>query len=123
MRDRALAMAFGFLSGLFFFVEAFLQFALDVFHELIERGGEGLFGRTFGVIPFVFALLVWVFTFIGAPRLRSMEVTSGCVLIVIALLAFLIGGFGVGLFWLLGVVFAVIAGVVFLVAGFSRRIR
>jgi hypothetical protein len=114
--DRGIAAVFGFVGAAFLVVEALLDLVRGVVYLAV---GHGL--RSFGpfdqaVVFLVLAVVVVLFSILGAARGRDRAVMSGAVLIVLALVGWLFVGFGSGVLALLAGIFILIAGVVFLVA-------
>jgi hypothetical protein len=120
MRERVVGAILGFLGGLFLIIQAIVDFLVDlallVVNHSVVRGEAG----TLGLIPAVFAVLIWVFAFLGASSRRGLELTSGVVLVVLAVVGALVAGFPGPVLWLLAIVFTLLSGVVFLVGQASR---
>jgi hypothetical protein len=111
--ERRLAMAFGLLGALLLVVAALLDL-IRGFVLLATGSGSYAFGTwSASIILIVVALLAGFFASIGRSRDRSLA--SGVVLVVVAVAGWLLLGLASGVLPLLGSLFILIAGILFLV--------
>lgn len=115
--DTRLAVVFGLLGGVLWIVEGVLDLGRSVFSAVIGHGDAALgpFGEA--VLLIVLGLVVGLFSAIGRPRSSGRPFVVGAVLLVLAVVGWFGLGFGGSIIALLGTVFVLIGGIVFLVAG------
>jgi len=115
--DRRLALVFGVVGAVLLVLDALLRFLFGV--VLLVSGhthaGAGSVGGA--VIFLVVGLLIGFFALLGRARSQDRSLAAGIILIVLALVGWLALGFGGSLLAILAVVFTLIAGILFLVAG------
>lgn len=111
--ERRLAMAFGLLGALLLVLAGLLDLIRGVVLLALGSGFSALGTWGASVILIVVALLAGFFASIGRSRDRSLA--SGLVLVVIAIVGWLVLGLASGVLPLLGSLFILIAGVLFLV--------
>lgn len=114
--NRRLAMIFGLIGALFFVLEGLLGLVEGAVLLAFGHGyfALGVWGHAFVVI--VVGIVVGFFSFFGRSRDRDRGVAAGVVLIVIVVLGWLVLGLAGGVLALLGALFVIIAGVLFLVS-------
>jgi hypothetical protein len=115
--DRRLGFLFGLLGGLLLVLAALVRFLLGVVFLATGHGYLGLGSIGESILYLVLGLVVGLFAFLGRRGPADRALTAGIVLIVLSLVGWLTLGFGGSLLALLGAVFALIAGIVFVVAG------
>jgi hypothetical protein len=114
--DRRIAAIFGVLGAALLVLEGFIDLLRGVVYLAIGRG-FGAFGPfDQAVILVVMGLVVGLFALLGRYRSEGRSLVAGVVLIVIAIVGWLGLGFGSGILGLLGTVFVLVSGVVYLVA-------
>ena len=115
--DRRLALIFGVLAAVLLVLDAVLRFFLGV--VLLASGrAHAAVGSVGGAVVFlVVGLIVGFFAVLGRTRDADRSLAAGLVLIVLALVGWLALGFGGSLLAILAAIFALISGILFLVAG------
>ncbi|HTW77038.1 MAG TPA: hypothetical protein VMG14_04650 [Thermoplasmata archaeon] len=115
--DRRIGFLFGVLAAVLLLVAALLSLIVGI--AFLVTGAfhpaAGSIGAS--VIEVVVALLIGFFAFLGRGRGGDRSVTAGIVLIVLAVVGWLALGFGGSLLAILASIFALIAGVLFVLAG------
>lgn len=114
--DHRLGFVFGILGALLLVLAAVVRFLLGVVFLATGHGYLGLGSLTESVLYLVLGLVVGFFAFVGSRRGSDQAMVAGIVLIVLAVLGWLVLGFGGSLLALLGGVFALIAGILFIAA-------
>ena len=114
--NRGLAFMFGVLSALLLIVAAAVAFVGGFLFLAFGYGGHalGAWGRS--IIDVVVALLVGLFSVFGRSGDRERTLAAGIVLVVLAFVAWFALGLVGDILALIGVLFALIAGILFLVA-------
>jgi len=98
------------VEGLIDFIRG--AYSLAIGHPYLALGAFG------GFILFVVLGLVFImFAILGSSRPADRAIAAGVVMVVVALLGILLLGFANGLIGLLGSLFVLIGGLLFLVAG------
>jgi hypothetical protein len=115
--DRRLGLTFGVIAAALLVVDAFLRLLFGV--VLLASGhAHAAAGSVGGAVIFlVVGLLIGLFAVLGRTRDSERSLAAGVILIVLALVGWLALGFGGSLLAILAAVFALIAGILFLVAG------
>ena len=117
-RERRLGVVFGLLGAVFWIVEAILDLGRSVYAAALGHGlGPALGPLGEAVLLIVLGLVVVLFSAVGRARSDGRNFVAGAVLIVLAVVGWFGLGFGGSLFALLGTVFVLIAGIVFVIAG------
>jgi hypothetical protein len=115
--DRRLGVVFGLLGAVLWIVEAILDLARTVYSVALGHGYAALSPFGEAVLLIVLGLVVALFSAIGRARSNGRNFVVGAVLLAIAIVGWFGLGFGGSLVALLGTVFVLIAGIVFIVAG------
>jgi len=114
--DRRIAVAFGLLGAVLLVLEGLVDLVRGVVYLAIGRGLQAYGPFDQAVILVVMGLVVGLFAVLGRAHAEGRSLLAGIVLIVLAVIGWLGLGFGSGVLGLLGTVFLLISGVVFLVA-------
>lgn len=115
--NRRWGMAFGLLGALLLILAGLLDLASGVILAALGSG-PGAFGAwSSSFILLIVGLLVGFFSLLGRSRVRDRSFSAGLVLVVLAILGWLVLGLTVGVVPLLGSVFVLVGGVLFLAAG------
>ncbi|HTP53669.1 MAG TPA: hypothetical protein VML94_01730 [Thermoplasmata archaeon] len=114
--DRYLGAALGLVGAVLLFLEAFLDVVRSVVYFAV-----GHTVRAFGPIDqaavlVVIGIVVVIFSALGGSRREDRSMVAGVVLVVLALIGWLLLGFGTGVLALLASILILIAGIVFLVS-------
>ena len=112
---RGLAFLFGLLAALLFVVAGVVDLVGGVVFFAFGHGGPAIGALSRSVIDVVFGILVGGFTIFGHSGVRDRAVAAGVILVVLALLSWLALGVG-GLLGLFAALFALIAGILYLVS-------
>jgi hypothetical protein len=114
---RRAGFLLGLLAAVLLLVEALIHFAVGVAFLATGRtlGGLGSLGGS--VVLVVVALLIGFFAFLGRARGADYAMVAGIVLVVVAIVGWLALGFGGSVLGILAGLFALIAGILFLVSG------
>ncbi len=116
-RDRSVAFLLGLLGAVLVGAEALLVLATALVRLVSGHLAHPLDPLSRTVVLAVFALLVGAFSLMGRSRRDERPTVAGAVLIVLAVAGWLFLDTGAGLLGVLGTLLALVAGVVFLVAG------
>jgi|GEM_PF-5719571 len=120
MLGRALATFLGFVGGALVALAGFVTFLGGLLRTGVGTGSAELASSL--VLGFVAIVLGVVMVIVSRPRLlwwRGRSLTTGVLLIVLAVATWVI--IGGGLLMVLGVLLAVIAGLIFVVEEFTHR--
>ncbi len=114
---RGLGFLFGVLGGILVVVQGLIDLVRSAFYLAVGHPfvGLGWLGAT--VVLVILGLVFIAFAAYGASRTTDRALAAGVVLLVIALLGLVLLGFGNGIIGLLGTVFVIIAGLLYIVAG------
>lgn len=115
--DRKIAVVFGLLGAVLLVLEGLIDLVRGVVYLAIGRALQAFGPFDQAVILVVVGLVVGLFAALGGRRTEGQGLVSGVVLIVLAVVGWLGLGFGSGVLALLGTVFVLVSGVVFLVVG------
>jgi len=111
---RRLAMVFGWLGALLLILEGLLEIVTGVVLFAIGHGLRAAGSWEHAIVVIVVGVIVGFFAAYGRSRSSDRSVAAGVVLLVIALLGWLAFGLTGGLLGLLGTLFVVISGILFL---------
>jgi hypothetical protein len=114
--DRGVAAVFGLLGAVLLVLDGVIGLVSGVVYLALRRNEAALGSVDQGIILVVLGIVIAFFALIGRPRTRDRAVASGVVLVVIAFFAWLALGLGTGVLALLGLIFVLISGVLFLVS-------
>jgi succinate-acetate transporter protein len=126
MRDvseRTLGYAFGLLGGLLIALGALVALVTGAVDVVLGRAFGAVAAMTEAVIWFVIAALALFFAYLGQHPWRDRPIASGVVLVVVALIGWGLLGLGTNLVSLVGTVFVLLAGVLYLVIPAQRVVR
>ncbi|MGA8541930.1 MAG: hypothetical protein WB947_00070 [Thermoplasmata archaeon] len=115
--DRRLAFIFGALGAVLLVIAAIVRFFLGVVFVATGHGYLGIGSIGESVIFLVVGLVIGFFALIGRSRGTDRSLAVGVILVVLAIVGWVALGFGSSLLALLGAVFTLISGIIFLVAG------
>ncbi len=114
---RGLGLLFGALGGALIVLEGLIDFVKGAFFLAVGRPYLGLGALGASVLFVVLGLVLIMFAFLGSVRQQDRALAAGVVMVVVALLGILLLGFANGLLGLLGAIFVLIAGLLYVVAG------
>ena len=114
--NRGLAFVFGALSAIFFILAAAVNFFGGFFFLFAGSGSHalGAWGRS--VIDVVVALMVGLFTVLGRSGDHDRTLAAGIILVVLAFIGWFALGLTGEIVALVGVLFALVAGILYLVS-------
>lgn len=115
--DRRLALIFGVIGAVLLVAAAAIRLLVGVVLLATGHQLDALGSVNEAVVFLVVGLIIGFFSILGRSRGADRSVTVGVVLIVLALVGWLALGFGSSVLAILGAVFTLIAGILFLVAG------
>lgn len=113
---RNLAVLFGLVSALLLIIAALVDFVGGFVFLALGSGGHALSSWARSVVYVVVGLLFGLFAAVGRSGGSDRRVGAGVILVVLSVLCWVALGFGGELLALLAVVFALISGILFLVA-------
>jgi hypothetical protein len=114
MREgRGIGFVFGILGALLFVLDALLDLLRGVVWAAYGRPLAGLGFLSESLLLFVVGVIIGLFAFFGVRGPRERAMTSGIVLIVLALVALLV--LGGGILAILGAILALVGGIVYAV--------
>ncbi len=115
--SRGLGLLFGALGGALIVVEGWVDFVRGAYSAAIGHPYVAL--NAFGgfILLVVLGLVFIMFAVLGSARTQDRALASGAVMVVVVLVGLLLLGFGSGVLGLLGSLFVLIGGLLFLVAG------
>jgi len=114
--DRYIGAVFGILGAVLLFVEAILDLVRGVVYLAFGHGVRAFGPFDQAIVLLVIGAIVAVFSMLGGSRREDRGVLAGAVLVVLALVGWLLLGFGTGVLALLASILVLIAGIVFLVS-------
>jgi hypothetical protein len=109
-------MVFGLLSALLLILAALVDFVGGFVFLALGSGGHALSSWARSVVYVVIGLLFGLFAAIGRSGGRDRRLGAGVILVVLSVLCWFALGFGGELLALLAVVFALVSGILFLIA-------
>lgn len=114
--ERRLGVVFGLLGAVLWIIEAILDLARSVYSVALGHGlaALGPFGEA--ALLVVLGLVVGILSTLGRARDTGRTFVIGAVLLALAIVGWFGLGFGGSLIALLGTVFVLIAGIVFVIA-------
>jgi hypothetical protein len=115
--DRRLALVFGVVGALLLILAAVIRLVVGVVFLAAGHGYDAFGAVTGAVIFFVVGLLIGFFAVLGRSRSGDRSFAVGVILIVLAFVGWLALGFAGSVLAILAAVFALISGILFLVAG------
>ncbi|HKN06973.1 MAG TPA: hypothetical protein VJ021_05160 [Thermoplasmata archaeon] len=114
--DRNLGFLFGALGAVILIVAGVINFFGGFVFLALGLGGPALGALTRSVIYVVFGIIIGLFTLIGRSGGNDRTFTAGVVLIVLAVVGWFGLGLANGLLALLAALFALIAGILYLLS-------
>ncbi len=122
LTERDLGYGFGILGGALVIAGAIISIAVAVFDLVTARGG--VFGAgTEAVVLLVMGGLALFFANLGHRAWADRSLTTGVLLLVIALIAWISLGLGMNVVALVGSIFVFLAGVLYLIEPVTARVR
>jgi len=115
--DRRLGMVLGLLGAGLILLDGILEAVGGVIFLAIGRGMRALGFWEQSVLFLVVGCLLGFFALLGRSRGSDRSLTSGAVLVVVVIAGWLVLGLSSGILALVGSVFALVAGVLFLLSG------
>jgi hypothetical protein len=115
--DRRIALIFGVIAAVLLVADAVLRFLAGIVFFATGRGLAALGSADEAVLYLVVGLVIGFFAILGRSRGADRSLAIGIVLIVLAIVGWLALGFGGSVLAILAAVFALISGILFLVAG------
>jgi len=112
--ERKIGAAFGLIGAVLLVVDALLDLVRGVVYLAIGRGARAFAPFDQALVFIVIAAVVAGFSLLGGMRRQERALVAGAVLVVVALVGWLLLGFGSGVLALLGSVLILLGGVVFL---------
>ena len=113
---RGLALIFGILGALILVLGGVIDFVGGFVFLALGLGGHALGAWYRSVIYVVVGIVIGLFTVIGRSGGKDRTFTAGVVLIVLAIVGWFGLGLADGLFALLAALFALIAGILYLLS-------
>jgi len=113
---RGIAFLFALLAALLFVVAGVVDFVGAFLFLAFGSGGHAFGAWYHSVIFVVVGVLVGAFAIFGHSGDRERTLAAGVILVVLAVVGWLALGFGGDLLGVLGALFSLIAGILFLVA-------
>ncbi len=110
-------MIFGLIAATLLILAALLRFLAGIVFAVSGRGFLALGSLDGAVILLVLGLLIGFFAILGRSREADRSIAAGVLLVVLAVVGWLALGFGNSLLAILGAVFTLISGILFLVVG------
>jgi hypothetical protein len=114
--DRYLGAALGLIGAVLLFLEAFLDLVRGVVYLAFGHSVRAFGPFDQSLVLIVIGIVVAIFAALGGSRREERAMVSGAVLVVLALVGWLLLGFGTGVIALLASILILVAGVVFLVS-------
>lgn len=115
--DRRLGMVFGVLGAVLLVAAAVVRFFVGVLFLATGHGIDALGSVNDAVIFLVVGLVIGFFAILGRSRGNDRSLVAGVILVVLAIVGWFALGFGSSVLAILGAIFTLIAGILFLVAG------
>lgn len=115
--ERRIGAVFGLLGAVLIALDGLLDIARGVFYVVVGRGEHAYspFGQA--IVFLVVGLIIGLFSIMGAVPREGRATVAGAVLLVLAVVGWLVLGFGSGILAILGTVLVLVSAVVFLVSG------
>lgn len=122
--ERNLAYGFGLIGGVLIWVAALIAAVVAVARYSSNSGGPYPAGPiSAAVILFVLGGLVLFFAYLGQRAWRDRPIVTGVVLVVLAAVTWGILGFGADAVALIGAIFVLVAGVLYLIEPATHLVR
>jgi hypothetical protein len=115
--DRRLATVFGLLGALLIALGGLVELARGVAYLTFGHAGHAFVPLDQALVFLVIALIVGLFSILGGARHEARPIVSGAVLVVLVIVGWLAFGLANGILAILGMLLALVAGVVFLASG------
>lgn len=116
-RDRRWGFYLGLIAAVFLLLGALFHFALGIAFLVAGEAHSGVGSIVASVIDVGVAILIGLFAFVGRSPQGDRTLIAGIALLILALIGLLALGFGRDVFSVLAAIFALVGGVLFLVAG------
>jgi hypothetical protein len=115
--DRRLGMMFGLVGALLLILAGLLDLVSGVVFVAFGHGSRAFGAWSESVVLIVVGVLIGFFAFFGRTHDRDRSFAAGLILVVLAVVGWLVLGFATGVVPLLGSVFVLVGGVLFLASG------
>ena len=115
--DRRLGFYFGVLGAVLLVLDALLRFARGVVFLATGFPHAATGSLAASILFVVVGLLIGFFAFVGRHPDPDRSLAAGVILVVIAILGWLVLGFGSSLLAILAGILTIIAGILFLLGG------
>lgn len=113
--NRSIGFLFGLVGAALIVLEGFIDFLRSAFFLAIGHPLVAVGAFTASILFVVLGVVLALFVFLGRARRRERALASGVVLVVIALLGLLVLGFANTILGLLGAIFVLISGLLYIV--------
>ncbi|MGA8710313.1 MAG: hypothetical protein WB786_03670 [Thermoplasmata archaeon] len=114
--DRNLGFLFGALGAVFLVAAGVVDFLGGFVFLAFGLGGHAIGAWDRSLVNVVVGVIVGLFTFVGRSGGKDRAVTAGVILVVLAIVGWLGLGLAGGVLELLGALFALIAGILYLLS-------
>ncbi len=121
LTERTLGYGFGLLGGLLIVVGAIVALVVGAVDLAVGRTFGSIGAWSESIVLFVVGGLALFFAYLGQHSWRDHSLTTGILLVVIALLGWAVLGLGANLVALLGAIFVFLSGVLYLIEP-TRRV-
>jgi hypothetical protein len=123
LTERTVGYGFGLLGGLLMLLGAFVAMALGIVDLAGARPLAALAAWSETVILIVVGGLALFFAYMGQHAWKERSITSGLLLVVLAAIGWTVLGFGGNVIALVGALFVLLGGVLFLIEPTRRVIH
>jgi hypothetical protein len=120
MNERSIAAILGILGGVILLIGALVSLIYGLAFVALGKPSIGIGSLGFSVIEAVMGLLIIFFALLAASRSMDLTLAGGIVLFVLAIVGWGILGFGGSVLATIGLLLALVAGLLYLVAAMSR---
>ena len=121
--EQRLGFGFGLLGGLLFALGGLVSLLLGTADLILGRPIGALNAASEGVLLLVIGGLALLFSWLGHRSWTSRPITSGVLLVLVAVIGWVVVGIGSSLLGLIGSLFVFLAGVLYLLEPAQRAIR
>jgi hypothetical protein len=118
--EREVGHLFGLIGGLLILVGGLVAVAFGFSDLVLGRMFGAVGALSEAIVLFVVGALVLLFTYMGQHGWRDRPLASGVMLVVLAIVSWGVLGFGTNLLALVGGIFALVAGVLYLIEPTQR---
>jgi len=122
--DRGLGHLFGIVGGVLIWIGGVVAVAIGIAHALLGQPlGLQIAAYSEAILLFVVGGLVLLFTRLGASPGTDRALTSGVLLVVLAVIGWAVLGLGANIVALIGGLFAFLAGLLYLIEPARRAVH